>query len=261
MKIIKSKPVTNGTRQQIKLNKSALSKSSTLDKINSEKFFKSYGRSKNTGRITAWHRGGGSKKLYKTINFLNKDQNFIVVALYYDSFRTAFTALNFDLKNKNFFRTLSTNNINPGSLLTCSKIFKSLKLGDRTQIKNVPAGSLINNLSKSTSLKSKFIRAAGTCGQIVQLGLDEAKVKLPSGDLTTVGTNSFVTVGSLSNNQNNLKRLGKAGKNRILGRRPVVRGIAMNPVDHPHGGRTNGGIPSVTPWGLPTKCKFYLKKK
>jgi large subunit ribosomal protein L2 len=181
--------------------------------------------------------------------------------VYYDSFRTSFTSLNFDLKNKNFFRTLSTSSVHPGTLLTCNNRFKDLKLGDRTQIKYVPAGSLINNLSKSTCCGSKFIRAAGTCGQIVQLGLHDAKVKLPSGYVTTVDTNGFATVGSLSNNQNNLKRLGKAGKNRMLGRRPIVRGIAMNPVDHPHGGRTNGGIPSVTPWGLPTKCKFYLKKK
>jgi large subunit ribosomal protein L2 len=261
MKIIKSKPITNGTRHQINLTKSILSKNNRLDKINSEKFFRSYGRSKNTGRITSWHRGGGSKSLYKKINFLNKNQNFISISTQYDSFRTAFTSLNFDLKSKTFFRTLSTNNVCPGSLLTCNKTFKDLKLGDRTQVKNVPAGSLINNLSKDNESEGKFIRSAGTCGQIVQLGLFTAKVKLPSGHVLNISTNSFVTVGSLSNNQNNLKVLGKAGKNRILGRRPIVRGIAMNPVDHPHGGRTNGGIPSVTPWGLPTKCKFYLKKK
>jgi large subunit ribosomal protein L2 len=260
MKIIKSKPVTNGTRHQIKINKAALSKNNRLDKMSFEKFFRCHGRSKVTGRITIRHRGGRAKSRYKTINFLNENQNFIVISLYYDPFRTTFTSLNFDLKTKNFFRTLSTNNVLPGSLLSCNKTFKDLKLGDRTQIKNFQAGSLINNLSIN-STQSKFIRSAGTFGQIIQLSLLEAKVKLPSGQILIANPNSFATTGSLSNNQNNLKKLGKAGKNRLVGKRPKVRGIAMNPVDHPHGGRSNGGIPSVTPWGLPTKCKFYLKRR
>ena len=136
-----------------------------------------------------------------------------------------------------------------------------LKLGYRTKIKNIPAGSVIHSLTINDNLKTQYIRSAGTFGQIVQRGLTKAKIKLPSKKIIEISVNNYATIGVMSNLVDNQRYIGKAGTNRLLGKRPTVSGIAMNPVDHPHGGRSNGGIPSVTPWGLPTKCGFYLRKK
>ena len=148
-----------------------------------------------------------------------------------------------------------------GSFSSCSSFVKELKVGYRTQLKNIPAGSIINNLSVKHFKISQYIRSAGCFGQIIQMNLSSAKVKLPSNCILNIDVDSFASIGIVSNLDHNLVRHGKAGKKRFLGRRPIVRGIAMNPVDHPHGGRTNGGRISVTPWGLPTKAGFYLKKK
>jgi len=122
-------------------------------------------------------------------------------------------------------------------------------------------GTIINNISFGAYTKSKFVRSAGTYAQLIQINKKVAKIKLSSNKIITIPSNSYATIGMVSNEKHNLICLGKAGRKRNLNRRPIVRGIAMNPVDHPHGGRTNGGKPSVTPWGLPTKSKFYLKKK
>ena len=137
-----------------------------------------------------------------------------------------------------------------------------MKLGFRTVLKNIPTGSVINCLSfsKLKNQKINFIRSAGTFGQIVQKNFLFSKIKLPSNQIIEVPTSSFATIGSVSNNLQKFIVFGKAGRRRLLGNRPSVRGIAMNPVDHPHGGRTNGGRPSVTPWGIPTKGKPTVKK-
>ena len=131
-----------------------------------------------------------------------------------------------------------------------------------TKLKNIPTGSLIHSLTNSFNLdKVCFARAAGTFCQIIQRSVNIIKVRLPSGKIIELSPEVYATVGVLSNAQHNLVYLGKAGRNRLKGRRPIVRGVAMNPVDHPHGGRTNGGRPSVTPWGIPTKGKPTVKKK
>lgn len=261
MKIIKLKPVTNGLRHCQKIEKYLLSKTNKLSKNSIKRIFYANGRSRSTGRITSWHKGGGNKNLFRKVNFLNKDSNSIIISTMYDPCRSSFIYLNFDLDRKIFFRTLSIDSLYPGSLTCCNANISDLKLGFRTQLKNIPVGSLISNISLSENKSSQFIKSAGTYGQIVQSSLKKAKIRLPSNKIIQVSLNSFATVGVVSNTQHNLVVLGKAGKNRHLGRRPIVRGIAMNPVDHPHGGRTNGGRPSVTPWGLPTKGGFYLKKK
>jgi large subunit ribosomal protein L2 len=124
----------------------------------------------------------------------------------------------------------------------------------------IPAGSIIHSISLDYKKESSLVRSAGTFCQIVQKSLNQIKIKLPSGSVISCPSTSFATLGSVSNFQHNLTLIGKAGKNRLLGKRPSVRGIAMNPVDHPHGGRTNGGMPSVTPWGIPTKGKPTVSK-
>ena len=128
-------------------------------------------------------------------------------------------------------------------------------------LKSVPPGSIIHSLSVSSIKNAQYIRSAGTFGQLIQKDLQHCKIKLPSGQIITVPLDSYVTLGIVSNFQHNLTYIGKAGRNRLNGIRPTVRGVAMNPVDHPHGGRTNGGRPSVTPWGIPTKGMPTVKKK
>jgi large subunit ribosomal protein L2 len=261
MKLKKLKPTTNGVRHQINIQKSLLAKNNRIFRSTIKGFKSCSGRSPITGHITSWHKSGGHKKLFRNIDFINNDYSAINLASFYDPYRTSFVFLNFDLKNKTFFRTLGTNNIYPGSFLMCKSDLTELKLGYRTQIKNIPTGSLIHTLSLAQKSIGQYIRSAGTFGQIIQRDQKKAKVRLPSNKIIDVGINSFATIGVISNLQHNLTCLGKAGRNRHLGRRPIVRGIAMNPVDHPHGGRSNGGRPSVTPWGLPTKGGFYLKKR
>lgn len=260
MKLIKLRPNTNGTRHVIKIQKNLLAKTNKISKQSILGFKNISGRSPTTGRITVWHKGGGCKKLFRKINFSNREVNAVVVCIMHDPFRSSFASLNFDLDNLTFFRTLSTNLVYPGSLFCCTKLKNDLKLGNRVQMNHIPAGSIVHSLSLGSDKSSSFGRSAGTFCQIVQKSLKVCKVKLPSGAVINCSSNSFATLGSVSNFQHNLIYIGKAGTNRLLGKRPTVRGIAMNPVDHPHGGRTNGGMPSVTPWGIPTKGKPTAKK-
>jgi large subunit ribosomal protein L2 len=260
MQIIKLNPITNGTRHQINIKKNLLSKTNKLFKQSIVGFKRFVGRSSLNGRITVRHKGAGCKKNFRLIDFSNTPKNSIVVSTMYDPFRHAFVTLNFNLDKKTFFRIIATNFVGPGSLQTCNENGIELKLGNRTTLKEIPTGSILHSLSLTN--KSKFVRSAGSFFQIVQKGLKKCKVKLPSGFIKEVSVDSFGTLGSISNSQYNLVYIGKAGRRRLMGIRPSVRGIAMNPVDHPHGGRTNGGCPSVTPWGIPTKGKptVYLKK-
>jgi large subunit ribosomal protein L2 len=268
MKLIKQKPVTNGSRHLLKLEKSSLLKN---DKIFNNRKSKRYcsGRSPITGHITAWHRGSGHKKLYRKVNFSNENKFSIVLGVSYDPNRSAFVSNNFDLEKLKFFNTISTSYIYPGSLIKQNCTFKNVKynlknqnmLGYRTQLQNIPVGTIINNISSTDLSNGKFARSAGAKAQLIRSDKKNALVKLPSNDVIEISKKSCATIGIVSNDKHNLINYGKAGRKRNLNRRPIVRGIAMNPVDHPHGGRTNGGRPSVTPWGLPTKCKFRLRKK
>jgi len=261
MKIIKLKPTTNGTRHQLKLQNFLLSKTNKLIKSSIKGFKRHQGRSSITGRITVRHKGSGCKKNYRQIDFSNEKYFSVVITICYDPLRSSFVALCFDLDRNVFFSTLSTNFVYPGTILICNSDQTELKLGYRTRLKNIPAGSIVNSLSLGLKDKIKYARSAGTSCQIIQKTKKNCCVRLPSGNLFNVSMDAFATIGILSNFQHNKIVIGKAGKNRIAGIRPSVRGIAMNPVDHPHGGRTNGGQPSVTPWGIPTKGKPTVKKK
>ncbi len=261
MKLIKMKPVTNGSRHQIKIDKSLLVKNTKIFKNLRIMHKSANGRSTSTGHITSWHKGGGNKKLYRILNRDNTVKNSVVVGITYDSNRSAFVSTNFDLEKKHFYNSVATNQIFPGSLLASNSNLSELKLGFRTKLSSIPIGTIINNISQGPNSPSKYVRAAGASAQLIQLDQKYAKLKLPSNTIIRISTNSYANIGVVSNQKHNLVYLGKAGRNRHLNRRPIVRGIAMNPVDHPHGGRTNGGRPSVTPWGLPTKSKFYLKKR
>ena len=263
MQLKKVIPISNSNRHTLTIKKSLLSKTNRLVKSIIKSNKKSNGRSSINGRITVWHKGNGVKNLYRNVYFSkqNENKNFLVIANCYDPNRSSFINLNFELTKKEFFFNTASDSVLPGSLIKNSKNVNEIKLGYRTQIKNMPAGSLIHNLTLNNSSKTKYIRSAGTFGQIVQSGQNTAKIKLPSKKIIEVSINNLATIGVVSNSQHNLTILGKAGTNRNLGKRPTVRGIAMNPVDHPHGGRGNKGMIPVTPWGRPTKSGYYLKKK
>jgi len=260
MKIVKYKPTTNSLRHVTRINKSLLLKESIFKLKASKKHNFANGRCALRGNITAWHRGGGAKKLYKPVEFSNKNSDTIIISTSYDANRTAFVSNCFDLDRKKFLNKIHIDQTYPGTLLQSKKQLEELKLGSRTLIKNIPLGSHINNISFAKS-NSKISRAAGTHAQIISIDSKSITIKLPSSKITTVSPLSHTNIGACSNEQHILTSDGKAGTSRHKNRRPIVRGIAMNPVDHPHGGRTNGGKPSVTPWGLPTKGGFYLRKK
>lgn len=260
MFIKKSSPFNNSSRHKLRLTKNLLSKNSKFIKQIKKGLKNVSGRSTSTGHITTRHNGGGVKKNYRFINFSNNTSANIVLSTVYDPNRSAFVSTNYDLVSQQFCNTIATHFVYPGALIICSKSIKELKLGYRTIIKNIPTGSIIHNISYNRN-SGNLVRAAGTFGQIIQKTESNCKIKLPSGYIKEFPIKTFATLGVVSNLQNNLVVIGKAGTNRLLGKRPSVRGIAMNPVDHPHGGRTNGGMPSVTPWGKPTKGKPTVKFK
>lgn len=261
MKLIKLKPNTPGTRHTIKIDKSLLLKNNFLFKNLTESRHKNVGRSSLTGRITVRHKGSGCKNKQRVLTFSNEKKTSIVVAIAYDPTRTAFISLNFDFEKKNFYTTAAPDFVFTGFISSCNMHFKSLKFGYRTALKNIPTGSIINNISATNSSFSKYGRSAGTSCQIIQKTNFFSKVRLPSGKILEVCNTGFATLGINSNLQHNLICIGKAGVNRLKGIRPAVRGIAMNPVDHPHGGRTNSGFVYVTPWGIPTKGVKTKKSK
>ncbi len=259
-KLINIKPVTNGTRHQIILPKKVLSKTNRLNKtllIGQKKYA---GRSSQTGRITIRHQGGGNKRLYRKIDLTNNLFYGIILAICYDPNRNTFINYNYNFKSTKTFYTLSVTGLLPGSFIVCTKNLIDYKLGYRLPIKFLPIGTIINSIAASTEQKGKYIRAAGTYGQILQVTSELSKIRLPSGKIYNFLTSAVATVGSIANSLYHRQVVGKAGRNRHKSIRPSVRGIAMNPVDHPHGGRTNGGRPSVTPWGIPTKGKPTVKK-
>jgi large subunit ribosomal protein L2 len=261
MQLKKLKSVTNGTRHQIILQKNTLAKNNRIFRKNTSYFHSNSGRSTKTGNITIWHKGGKVKKLYRHLSYSSSSKNSVLLTVMYDPYRNCLISLNFDLNRKVFFQTMLTKDTFPGTFLKESNRLNELRLGFRASIKNIPTGTSISNITGFNTEKTKYARSAGTSSQIIQqMQNQKTKIRLPSNKIVEITSNAFCSIGVVSNQKHNLCYKGKAGKNRHRGIRPTVRGIAMNPVDHPHGGRTNGGRPSVTPWGLPTKGKFYLKK-
>ena len=255
MKLIKLKPNTPGTRHAIKIDKSLLLKDNFLFKNLIKYKHSSQGRSSLYGRITVRHKGSGCKKKYRDIRFDNANHTSLVIAVAYDPYRTAFISLNFDLSRQTFFTTIASNSLYTGFIHNCRDNFDYLRFGDRTAFTIIPPGSIINNISVGFNHKAIYARAAGTSSQLIQKTSNISKIRLPSGKIIEIDNKSYATLGIISNPQHKLTCIGKAGKNRLKGVRPTVRGVAMNPVDHPHGGRTNSGFVYVTPWGIPTKGK------
>jgi len=251
MELKKLKPFNNSCRHAVKLSKNQLTKSVRLVKTLSTGLHYKAGRN-NSGRITVRHKGGRLKKLFKDVDLNhNCHATSLVVSLFYDSSRSGLAALNFDLTSKFFYYSKATHNIFPGTLIKCSSSLTEFGLGSRVGLAGLPTGSLFHSLDIEG--KTVYSKSAGTQCQLLQKKNLFYKIRLPSGKIITLLTSSFATLGSVSNLSHNLVNGGRAGFSRLKGVRPSVRGIAMNPVDHPHGGRTNGGMNPVTPWGLPTR--------
>jgi len=256
MKLKKILPITSGTRHKISLQNNLLVKKNKVIKTLLKNINSRNGRGNNTGRITVRHKGGGCKK---KIHILNSLQKYFAINIchMYSGRQNSFISLNFDFITKSFFKTISTETVYPGSLIISNTEVKEPFIGYRMELKFIPVGTIIHNISYQNN--TLYASSAGTFCQLLEKK-KTCKIRLPSGKIVLISNNFYATIGSGSNIQHKSICIGKAGKNRLKGIRPSTRGVAMNPVDHPHGGRTNGGRPSVSPWGILTKGKPTVKK-
>jgi large subunit ribosomal protein L2 len=218
----------------------------------------------NRGVITVRRRGGGHKRLYRFVNFNQNYESIKLIKKEYDPYRSASIGLFLNLKTNRLSYYLLTTGLEEGDIVY-SKIgpFKS---GNRFKLSEIPLGFSINNIELIPGKGGQLCRAAGTHAKLVQKDplSKVARIKLPSKEERYVSLDCFATIGLVSNNFIDRTSLKKAGNSRWLGKRPSVRGVAMNPVDHPHGGgegKTSGGRPSVTPWGRITKGQPTRKKR
>jgi len=224
----------------------------------------SKGGRNNNGRITARRRGGGHKRRYRVIDFkrLKYDVEATVERLEYDPNRTAFIALvKYSDGELNYI--LAPQRLREGDKVISGNAV-DIKPGNAMPMQSIPVGTIIHNIEMKVGKGGQVARSAGTYAQIIGKDQGYAQLRLSSGELRLVRAECMATIGAVSNpDQQNIK-LGKAGRKRWLGKRPQVRGVAMNPIDHPHGGgegRTSGGRHPVTPWGKPTKGKRTRSNK
>lgn len=249
----KIRPVTPSLRRVKLLQKPFLWRKKFI-KSQTKGLARSYGRN-NFGRITAFQRGGGHKRLYRIVDFERLVTKGIVEGIEYDPFRTAFLARIYNSELKSHSYIIAPKNLFFGAFINSGPLAE-IQLGHSLPLEKVPVGSLIHNVSPGLKKKGQIARAAGTYSQLIQKTKNYARLRLMSGEQRLFPLDSYATLGVVSNENNKLICLGKAGRNRWKNRRPSVRGVAMNPVDHPHGGgegKTSGGRPSVTPWGKPAK--------
>ena len=255
-------PTSPGRRALVLVDRSALHKGRP-EKSLVEGLTKKGGRN-NAGRVTARRRGGGAKTLYRMIDFKRRKQDVFatVERLEYDPNRSAFIALvKYDDGEKNYI--LAPQRIAVGDQVISS--FKTdVKPGNAMALKSMPVGTIVHNVEMKPEKGGQIARSAGAYAQLVGRDGGMAQVRLMSGELRAIPETCFATVGAVSNPDHMNRNLGKAGRKRLMGKRPSVRGVAMNPIDHPHGGgegRTSGGRHPVTPWGKPTKGRKTRKNK
>jgi len=254
MSIKKYKPTSPGIRFKT---------SYSFEEITTDEPLKSLVRGKvtgsgrnNNGRITVRRRGGVHKKLFRELDFKrNKiDVSGVVTSVEYDPNRSARIALITYADGEKAY-ILCPNALKVGdSVIAGDRV--DIKPGNCLPLKNIPLGTMVHNVEMKIGKGGQIIRAAGTYGQLMAKEKGYVQVKLPSGEVRMVLDRCRATVGQVGNLDHENISLGKAGRSRYLGRRPKVRGVVMNPVDHPHGGgegKTSGGRHPVTPWGVPTK--------
>lgn len=256
------KPTTPSRRGTVLVDRSSLWKGRP-EKSLTEGLRKQGGRN-NTGRITARRRGGGHKRRYRIIDF--KRAKFGVSAtverLEYDPNRSAFIALiRYDDGDLSYI--IAPQRLAPGDKVIAGESV-DIRPGNAMPMKNIPVGTIIHNVEMKVGRGAQIARSAGTYVQLVGKDQGYAQLRLFSGELRMVRAECMATIGAVSNPDNQNIKIGKAGSKRWIGKRPAVRGVAMNPVDHPHGGgegRTSGGRHPVSPWGKPTKGKKTRNNK
>lgn len=256
------RPTTPGQRQLVLIDRSALYKGKPVKKL-TEGLSGTGGRN-NRGRITARRQGGGHKRTYRVVDFKRRrfDVAAKVLRLEYDPNRTAFLAL-IEYADGEQAYILAPQRLNEGDTVVSGERVE-IAPGNAMPMRNIPVGTILHNVELKPGKGGQIARSAGTYAQLVGKDAGYALLKLTSGEQRMVRGDCMATIGAVSNpDQKNIK-LGKAGRKRWLGKRPQVRGVAMNPVDHPHGGgegRTSGGRHPSTPWGKPTKGKPTRRNK
>lgn len=254
MALIKSKPTSAGSRFRIRVKTEGLYKGRPHGSL-IEKQSKKSGRN-NQGRVTTRHKGGGHKQHYRTIDFKRDkvDISGKIERIEYDPNRTAHIALVLYKDGERRYIIAPKNAIVGQDIL--SSEHAPIKSGNCLPIRNIPVGTQIHCVELKPGKGAQIARSAGTSVQLVAKDGAYATIRLRSSEMRKVLIDCKAVIGEVSNSEHNLESLGKAGASRWRGVRPTVRGVAMNPVDHPHGGgegRTSGGRHPVSPWGTPTK--------
>ena len=262
MALVNPKPTSAGRRSMVKVVSPELHKGKPYEPL-LEKQSKKSGRN-NNGRITVRHRGGGSKQRYRIIDFKrNKDGIPAKVEhIEYDPNRTAHIALLLYADGERRY-IIAPNGISTGDQLM-SGTEASIHVGNCMPLRNMPLGTTVHCIELKPGKGAQLARSAGAAVQLVAKEGQHATLRLRSGEMRKVPIECRATLGEVGNQEHSLRSLGKAGAKRWRGVRPTVRGVAMNPVDHPHGGgegRTSGGRHPVTPWGVPTKGKKTRSNK
>ena len=250
------KPTTPGQRNLVLVDRGHLWKGGPVKTL-TEGLIKKGGRN-NHGRITARRRGGGHKRLYRQVDFKRRkfDVPATIERLEYDPNRSAFIAL-IRYEDGEQAYILAPQRVGVGDQVVSGEQV-DVKPGNAMPLANMPIGTIVHNVEMKPGKGGQIARAAGTYVQLVGRDAGQAIVRLNSGEMRMVRADCMATIGAVSNPDNANIKLGKAGRKRWAGKRPSVRGVAMNPVDHPHGGgegRSSGGRHPVTPWGMPTKGK------
>ena len=256
------KPITPGLRQLVKVDRSALHKGKPVKTL-TRGYAKSGGRN-NLGRTTNWLTGGGHKQSYRIIDF--KRRKFGLPAkverLEYDPNRTSYIAL-IKYADGELAYIIAPQRLSAGDEVVSGENV-DVKPGNAMPLGSMPVGTIVHNVEMKAGKGGQMARAAGTYAQLVGRDQGYALLKLKSGETRMVRSDCMATVGAVSNPDHMNETIGKAGRHRWMGIRPGVRGVAMNPIDHPHGGgegKTSGGRHPVTPWGKSTKGKKTRNNK
>ena len=262
MALVKLRPTSPGKRSVVRLVHKELHKGSPFKGL-IEKQKKHAGRN-NSGKITTRHKGGGHKQYYRKIDFKrNKDGiPAFVERIEYDPNRSANIAL-ICYKDGERRYIIAPKGLKKGESIASGNSAQ-IKPGDALTLRSIPVGTVVHCIELMPGKGAQLARSAGASAQLQARDGNYAQLKLRSGEIRKVHISCKATVGEVSNAEHNLRSIGKAGAKRWRGIRPTVRGVAMNPIDHPHGGgegKTSGGRPSVTPWGKPTKGKRTRSNK
>lgn len=247
------KPTSAGTRFVVSVSKHGLWKGRPYKPLVENK--KKTGGRNSAGRITSWHKGGGHKKLYRMVDFSYQKSSSTVERVEYDPNRSAYIALVVDAEQKRRYVLASEGHASGSEI--CVGAGEDAALGNALPLKEIPSGSFVHSIELVPGAGAALVRSAGAKAQVI--GQDDEKytlVKLPSKEVRRINNRCFATLGEVSNANHKNRSLGKAGRSRWMGKRPHVRGVAMNPVDHPHGGgegKTSGGRHPVSPWGQSAK--------